>query len=211
MTTIESTTFRARQVGAYLDALGNGTPTPGGGSAAGLAGSLGCSLGRMVCSLTATHGASTELTDLACTFERMGRDLLNLAERDEKAFAHYRSAMSLPRATESDKAARRASIENALIGAAEVPLEMAEIGLEALDTLRLTSSIGTKHALGDLMTGGFLVQAMVLGSIENIEANASAMKTPENRDRFTQAVASVRHDLDARMEALAHAVALRSS
>lgn len=211
MAAIESTTFRARQVGAYLDALGDGTPTPGGGSAAGLAGALGCSLGRMVCRLTATHGGSAELTDLTSTFERMSIDLLNLAERDEKAFANYRSAVSLPRATETEKAGRRASIENALIGAAEVPLEMAEIGLEALDTLHLTASIGTKHALGDLMTGGFLVQAMVLGSLENIEANARAMKSPENRDRFTQVVASVRHDLDARMEALAHAVALRAT
>jgi hypothetical protein len=50
---------------------------------------------------------------------------------------------------------------------------------------------------------------MVLGSLENIEANAMLMKAPENEARFRQASASAREDLAAAMNALGSSIAAR--
>jgi hypothetical protein len=50
---------------------------------------------------------------------------------------------------------------------------------------------------------------MVLGALENIEANAELMKISENRERFERAAASARNDLSAELSVLHAAVANR--
>ncbi len=209
MTSPSPVTFMDRSIGEYLAALSSGAPTPGGGSAAGLAGALGCSLGEMVCRLSLAREANDELTDLAERFAASSGELIDLAERDERAFATYRAATALPRSTDDEKTARRTTIELALVDAADIPVEMIDMGIAVIDCLRQTAELGTPHALGDLATGGFLVQAMALGALENVEANASLMKLPENRERYEGAARAARHDLKANLAALRHAIANR--
>jgi len=206
-----NTDFFRRSIEDYLSALSNGAPTPGGGSAAGLAGALGCSLGVMVCNLTLVRGEHLELTRLANHLAGLADDLINLAARDELAFGAYRTAVGLPRSNDEEKMARRTALEQALVGAAEVPLQMIEVAFTAIDCLRLTAELGTAHALGDLMTGGFLLQAMALGSLENVETNAGSMKSSENHARFMGAARDARQQLDIAMTALHQAVAVRRS
>ncbi len=205
------TDFRSRSIGDYVRALSSADPTPGGGSAAGLTGALGCSLGEMVCNLTLTKVNDDNLTSFAGIFANMANDLISLARRDELAFGAYRAAIALPRLTDDEKLVRRAAIEQSLITAAEVPLEMVDIGLTAIDCLRKTAELGTAHALGDLMTGGFLLQAMTMGSLENVAVNAASMKSPEHRERFEKAVHSASRDLEIYLGALQHAVAERNA
>lgn len=201
--------FGERSIGTYLTALSSGAPTPGGGSAAGLAGALGCSLGEMVCHLTRARSETDELATLATRFAETAATLLQLAERDEHVFARYRVAIGLPRASDEEKAQRRAAIEQALVSAAEVPLAMIETGLIAIGDLRRTGEIGSPHAIGDVMTGGYLVQAMILGSLENLEANASVMKLPENRERFDRAARLANLQAASEFDALQSAVRAR--
>ncbi len=205
------TDFRSRLIGDYITALSSADPTPGGGSAAGLAGALGCALGEMVCNLTLTKVNDDNLASLAGIFTNMAADLISLARRDELAFGAYRAAIALPRLTDNEKLVRRAAIEQSLVTAAEVPLEMVNIGLTAIDCLRKTAEIGTSHALGDLMTGGFLLQAMTLGSLENVAVNAASMKSPEHRERFEKAVHSASKDLETNLGALQRTVAARDT
>jgi formiminotetrahydrofolate cyclodeaminase len=198
-----------RTIGSYLEALSNGAPTPGGGSAAGLAGALGCALGSMVCNLTLARESSDSVAEQQRTFLNLQRSMLNQAEADERVFGAYREAAALPRGSDDEKRHRREAIERTLVAAADVPLELATLGLEALSVLRSAAAAGTPHALGDLQTAGFLLQAMVLGSLENIEANAMLMKAPENAARFRQASASAREDLATAMNALESSIAAR--
>jgi formiminotetrahydrofolate cyclodeaminase len=119
--------------------------------------------------------------------------------------------MALPKSNDVEKAARRAAIEQALVRAAEVPLDMIDAVTSALGCLQHTAELGTSHALGDVMTGGFLLQATALGSLENVEANAASMKVPENRERFETAARIAREQLGAEMTAVQVAVAARQS
>lgn len=201
--------FSSRSIGGYLGALANGSPTPGGGSAAGLAGALGCSLGEMVCQLSLAKQENDTLASLATKFAEMTEHLIALAARDELAFGSYRSAVAMPRSNDKEKAARLAAIELALVGAADVPLEACGVGIAAIGYLSQTAVLGTAHALGDLMTGGFLLQAMVLGSLENVVANTELMKVAENRERFERAAQASRRDLELGMVALSQSISAR--
>lgn len=203
------TTIDDRVLGNYLAALSSGTPTPGGGSAAGVAGALGCALGSMVCNLTLARRADEQITELQQTLIALQDAMLRQSEADERVFGAYRNAVELPKETVEEKAVRRAAIESALMDAARVPEQLVILGLEALTVLRDAAASGSPHALGDLLTGGFLVQAMIQGSLVNIDANAELMKTNSNRERFEQAAESGRTDLATEMQALEAAVAAR--
>jgi formiminotetrahydrofolate cyclodeaminase len=211
MSTLLNPNFQHRDIAGYLEALSSGSPAPGGGSAAGLAGALGCSLGAMVCNLTLARNDNEFVRELRQVLLDLGRALLKAAEADERVFQSYRDATALPRTTEEEKSHRRAAIESALVAAADVPVEMVTLGLQALTALRDTAAVGTSHALGDLQTGGYLLQAMMLGSLENIGANVGLMKDVDNRERFDRAADSAREDLESAMQALNEAIAARAS
>jgi len=170
---------------------------------------MGCALGLMVCNLTLARKSLASIADQQRIFLDLQQSMMALAEADERVFGAYREAAALPRATEEEKRVRREAIEKTLVDAAEVPLELATQALEALSVLQMTAVEATPHAVGDLLTGGYLLQATVLGSVENIEANADLMKSPENRERFENAASSIHSDLVSAMTGLAAAVAAR--
>jgi formiminotetrahydrofolate cyclodeaminase len=198
-----------RMIGRYLAALTSASPTPGGGSAAGMAGAMGCALGSMVCNLTLARQFLESIADQQRIFLKLQQSMLALAEADERVFGAYRGAAALPRATEVEKRVRREAIEKTLVAAAEVPVELATLALEALSVLQMAAAEATPHAVGDLLTGGYLLQATVLGSVENIEANAELMKRAENREKFELAASSIQADLASAMTELESAVAAR--
>ncbi len=88
---------------------------------------------------------------------------------------------------------------------------MVVLGLSARVALREAAADGSSHALGDLLTGGYLVGAMIQGALENMTANASRMKTASNRERFEEAAQSGSSDFVAEMKALQAAVAARTT
>ena len=198
-----------RTIGAYLDALSSAAPTPGGGSAAGVSGALGCSLGAMVCGLTLRHAESEDLVERERTCTELRAELLEFAEADERAYQAYRQAATLPRTSTEDRASRRLAVEAALVNAAEVPLQMATVGLNAIDTLRMIAQDGSRHALGDLVTAGYLIEAMIQGSLENVETNAQLMTQPHNRQRFLAAASSARENLATEISELLLEIARR--
>lgn len=201
--------FRDRRVGEYLDALASGSPTPGGGSAAGLTGAMGCSLGAMVCRLKLARAENPALNELVQQLTVLSDQLLELARQDELVFATYRDATALPRGTDAEKATRHEAIERALVGAAEVPLRMVDAAVEGLGLLEQAAEMGSSHALGDVVTGGYLIHAMALGSLENIDANVASMKDAENREQLQRAANDARAALEAALTSLTDAVAKR--
>ena len=75
----------------YLAALAAATPTPGGGSAAGLTGAMGAALVEMVAGLSLAKGAGEHASVQRTALERAAAargELLTLAEEDEIGRAH---------------------------------------------------------------------------------------------------------------------------
>jgi len=85
----------------YTQRLSSGEPTPGGGSAAALAGGLAAALAAMVARLTisrkkyAEHEAEMQIVlDQA---ERLRNQLLALVDADTAAFQDFMAAYGLPK------------------------------------------------------------------------------------------------------------------
>jgi len=162
-----------------LDRFASPDPTPGGGSAAALAGALGAALVSMVCAMPKSRtGAAPERArlDAALAWAReAGQRLRALVEEDARAYDAVVAAYRLPKGTDEEKAARKAAVAAAMVGATEVPLETAEACLVVLKSAEEAVSHGNPNALSDARTGAALGWAGLVGAAENVRINAASL------------------------------------
>jgi methenyltetrahydrofolate cyclohydrolase len=161
-----------------LDRFASTDPTPGGGSAAALAGGLGASLVAMVCGMPKTRtGAAEDRARLDAALAWVGEAgdrLRALVEEDARAYDAVMAAFRLPRATDAEKAARKGAIAAALVRATEVPLETAEACLVVMKAAQEAAAHGNPNAVSDARTGGALGLAGLIGAAENVRINAGS-------------------------------------
>ncbi len=173
-TTPADTPLRS-MVEQFVNTVAAPTPTPGGGSVAALAGALAAGLGEMVCgvslkrkSLGAHHPAlEAARTRLAAWREQ----LLGIVDRDAQSYAAVMRAFKLPKATDSEQAARNQAIENASKQAAVVPMETAELAAAVEQELASLEGITIAQAASDLHVALSLAETARRGGIENVRAN----------------------------------------
>ncbi len=163
-----------------LDRFASADPTPGGGSAAALAGALGAALVSMVCAMPKTRtGAALERDrlDAALAWAReSGERLRALVQEDTRAFDAVIAAYRLPKGTDEEKAARASAVAAAMAHATAVPLATAEACLVALKAAVEAAAHGNPNALSDARTGGALAWAGLAGASENVRINAASQK-----------------------------------
>ncbi|HET9361460.1 MAG TPA: cyclodeaminase/cyclohydrolase family protein, partial [Vicinamibacterales bacterium] len=114
-----------RTLDDVLDAFASSAPVPGGGSAAALAGAVGVALLIMVAGLKRRSGdtGADLLADAAERLQPLRQQLTDLVDRDADAYASVMSALRLPKADETQAAARRHALDAAMRSATEAPLE----------------------------------------------------------------------------------------
>ena len=114
---------------SFLEEVAASTPTPGGGSVAALAGALAAALTSMVCNLTLSQQADTSVPQgpksVLEEAEALRQELADLVEGDAKAYRQVLEAYGLPKTSMAEKEARSEAIQQALEGAARVPLRVA--------------------------------------------------------------------------------------
>jgi methenyltetrahydrofolate cyclohydrolase len=165
------------ELGAHdlLERFASSEPTPGGGSAAALAGALGAALVGMVAGMAKTRtGAAEERVRLEAALGRAraaGARLRALVDEDSAAFDGVMAAFRLPKATDEEKAARKAAIAAANVRATRAPQETAEQCLEVLGAAVEAAACGNPNALSDARTAAALAYAGLLGALENVRIN----------------------------------------
>jgi methenyltetrahydrofolate cyclohydrolase len=87
--------------------------------------------------------------------------------------------MRLPKATESEQAARKAAIEEASKQAALVPLRNADLASEVTITLELVRPIAMPQAASDLSVASSMAAAGRAGAVENVRANLPSIQDRE--------------------------------
>jgi formiminotetrahydrofolate cyclodeaminase len=172
--------FVEMNVGQLLAALASSEPTPGGGTAAALAGAMGTSLLVMVTGLAKSRtNADDEKTALAgarAALEPVGARLAQLADADTEAFNAVMAAFRLPKASDEEKAARTAAIQLALRGATTVPLDTLRACLEAIDHGRTVAEHGNRSAASDVGVAIGLLKAAADGAAANVRINLGSLK-----------------------------------
>jgi formiminotetrahydrofolate cyclodeaminase len=150
-------------------------PIPGGGSAAALAGAMGAALVAMVAELTIGRPDATErdaeLRELRDNANSHRERLLQLADDDANAYDAVVRARRLPRESESDKEQRRQAVDAAMVEAAAVPLQTAQVAAVVLDLAARIAPIGNRNAVSDAGVAAQLAATAVRGAILNVRIN----------------------------------------
>jgi formiminotetrahydrofolate cyclodeaminase len=170
--------------------MSNTDATPGGGSAAAIAGAMGCGLGQMAIGITlkskkldeakrpALSAAHKALGEMRETFDALAAD-------DAAAFDRFMAAMSLPK----EDPARAAKMQDALKHAAELPLKTAQISAGALAVARTAAPLAGPAVASDVNCAMHLLKAAALCAAENVRINLGGIKD-----------ASASKDLEGRLE-----------
>lgn len=164
----------------YLTDLASAKPTPGGGSAAALSGAMASALACMVARLTLNKAEYTavhpEIETILQSAEQARERFQQLMQADIDAYGQLSACFKMPRSTDQERATRTQAIQAALIGAALVPLEMAELAAQLVKHCQRIAEIGNKNVLSDIATATALASGAGNGASWMVRTNLHSMK-----------------------------------
>ena len=162
-----------------LASIGAATPAPGGGFAAAHAGAVAAALAQMVGSITARKAQhASKAPAMHRIAEHAGAlvtRLSELARRDAAVYGRVSAAFRLP---EHPADVRRTAIDEALLLAAEIPLETARACAEAAELCAEAAREGHVPANADAAVGTLLAEAACRGAALNVRVNIKDTSNP---------------------------------
>jgi formiminotetrahydrofolate cyclodeaminase len=196
--------IKGSSIQAFLDELASPSATPGGGSAAALAGAIGAALIGMVCNLTLGRprfaAAEDDLRAALAEAEALRGQLAALAEADTGAFNQVMAAYRLPKDSGEQQAARQAAIQAALKQATQVPLETAIACAAALRLVGRIVAYINPNALSDAGTAALLAEAGLRGAQLNVAVNLAGIQDAGFVQEARQALARTLEGADEERE-----------
>jgi formiminotetrahydrofolate cyclodeaminase len=184
-----------KTVKALLEDFRSSQPTPGGGSAAALAGAIGASLLAMVAVLPKPRAtAPADVEELAQAGRKaaaLAADLEALIDRDSEAYEMVVSAYRLPKGTDEEKAARSAKIQEALKAAIAAPLDVMRCCATGIGLVPALDELGNPNASSDVKVAGELLRAGLRSARLNVEINLSSVKDANYAAAVTSEVAAL--------------------
>jgi formiminotetrahydrofolate cyclodeaminase len=174
-------------LGRFMDMVASREPTPGGGASAAVAVALAAALTAMAARFSADHLADAET--IADRAEELRNRVMPLAQADAAAYGRVLDAYRTPR---DDDEKRRRRIREALSEAADVPLSIAEVGVEVVGNAARLVEEGNPNLRGDAMTAAALAKAGVRAAATLVEINVSAGGADDDRlSRVDQLLATM--------------------
>lgn len=177
-------TFAELSIESFHEALADGSPTPGGGSAAAVTAACGAAAVEMVCTVSLNDAAyeavHEELAAAAHELKRLRDRLHELADEDAAAFDGVITAFRKPK----DDPDRSTAIQEAMTTAAEIPLETAEVALEVLQYAEVAAREGNQNAVTDAGTGAQLAHAAITSALFNVDINLGSISDESTIDRL---------------------------
>ncbi|PMP74387.1 MAG: glutamate formimidoyltransferase [Aciduliprofundum sp.] len=173
----------------FLEELSSGSPTPGGGAASALVGSIAASLSSMVANLTIGKkkyaDVESEMKEIVKVAVRLRDELFSIVDEDVEVFNKIMDALKLPKETEEQARLRKEKIEQASKEACEVPLKTARLCLDVMRlSLRVTEK-GNKNAISDGACSAYFAQSALRGALLNIRINLKNI-SDENYKKMMQ-------------------------
>jgi glutamate formiminotransferase/formiminotetrahydrofolate cyclodeaminase len=121
--------------------------------------------------------------------QQLKDELLRLVDADTLAFDRVMAALAMPKATETEKAARAAALERANVGALEVPWQVMQVVARTFDLLEAMARDGNPASASDAGVGALCARAALRGAWLNVLTNAGGIK---DRPMVEQILASGR-------------------
>lgn len=167
-------------LGQWVDTLASKAPVPGGGGASALGGALAAALGQMVGNLTTGKkryaDVEEEIQQSLFALNILQMELMALADKDAEVFAPLAAAYGLPKDTEKQREEKERILEENLLAATLVPMQMMEKTSAVLDVLELLAEKGSRMAISDVGVAVQFARAALNGAVMNVYINTKSMK-----------------------------------
>jgi methenyltetrahydrofolate cyclohydrolase len=154
----------------FLDLVASGNSAPGGGSVAAVAVALAAGLSGMAARLSASQLAD----ELAARADAARRRVAPLARIDAESYGRVLDAYR-------ESETRRERVSDALSGAADVPLAIAEVGNEVAGIAARLVEEGNPNLEGDAIAAVLLAEAGVRAATVLVEINLSSANVDDGR------------------------------
>ena len=168
-----------KPVQTFLDELASSAPAPGGGSAAALSAAIGAALVSMVANLTVGKSKYADVQDdverILAHSETLRQRCVALLEQDVEAYTAVSAAYKMPRDTDEQKHVRSAAIQEALKGATDVPMKLAEACVEILELCPESAEKGNMRAVSDVGVGALMAEAALRAAALNVWINLGSI------------------------------------
>lgn len=170
-------TFANMTLKEFTSKLSSKSPTPGGGSVAGLSISLAASLAEMVVNLT-KDGSLDKYSD------ELGEHIdfaLELIDKDADSFNKVMDAFKMKKGSEQEKMKRKEAIQSALYNASLTPLDTIKLGVKVLEISEEVAKYGNENAVSDAGVAALMAQAGVKGAAYNVLINAGSLSDEKKK------------------------------
>ena len=188
----------------FVQAVAEGSPTPGGGAVAALAGALSAALAEMVARLTVGKKRYAEVEDTMRAVVEAAADLrkqlVAAIDEDVAAFDAVMDAYRLPK----DDPTRADAIQLATARAAGVPLKVARLAVDAMRLAEKAAQHGNKNAATDAATAALMGLAAVEAAALNVRVNAAALRDADLAARYRDDVLALVAQARALRETVVH-------
>ncbi len=175
----------------FVESVAGGTSTPGGGAVAALAGALSAALAEMVARLTIGKKRYEEVAQTMSAIVAGASDLrqrlLEAIDEDIHAFNAVMDAYRLP----ADDPSREETIQNSMVHAADVPLNVARLALESMRLAEQAARQGNKNAASDAAVAALAGLAAVEGAALNVRVNAASLADADLAARYRNDIAAI--------------------
>lgn len=167
----------------FLNKVAGSDPVPGGGSIAALNGAIASALAAMVANLTIGKKNYADCEELMKQIaERaagLKEEFVADVDRDSEAYDCVFACFKMPKATDEEKAARSAAIQEATKFAAQVPMEVARRAYGLMDTIAQVARKGNQNAVTDACVAMMAARSAVLAALMNVRINLGSLKDKE--------------------------------
>lgn len=176
----------------FIEAVAEGTPAPGGGSAAAHAGALAAALAVMVARLTVGRAKYAEVEPECWQIiekgESLRKELVHAVVLDAESFDGVLKARRLPKDTKEQQAKRQIAIREATLHAARVPLMNAGKSVEVMTLALRMAEIGNLNAISDAGAGVNLGKAAFEAAAMNVKINLLGIENETEPAKMLEAL-----------------------
>jgi formiminotetrahydrofolate cyclodeaminase len=183
----------------YLKETASSAPVPGGGSVAALSASLAAALTEMVAGLTVGRSGfeavHDEMEETCIVAASMRTRCIEDIDRDPEAYQKVLAAFRMPKETREEKDVRSRAIQEAMKGAALVPMALAERVFRIMSMAGSVVQKGNKNAVTDGAVAAMMARAAGLAALYNVRINLTAIKDDEFVDEIKHKIKRLEMDL----------------
>ncbi len=183
----------------FLAKTASNSPVPGGGSIAALSAAIAAGLSEMVAHLTigkkGYEALEEEMQEIAKNAFQYRERLIRYIDKDSDAYNDVMAAFKLPKGTEQERNNREGAIQEALINATLVPLNVARDAFKIIELAGKVVKQGNKNAVTDALVAVMMSRTAALSALYNVKINLASIKDTDFVEEIREEIKNMESEI----------------